>query len=138
MPLWHWGIFYVQMIWAIIEGTWKYDDDPAATKAINYWWGMSEGVIDVICSKYLPLGTKRLVELLKGTISSEMFNPFSGILYSQSGIVLNKPDGSLSSEEIMTMDWLAENVIGEIPSKEELNEQATPVINQQGVKKKEG
>ena len=138
MPLWHWGKFYEQMIWAIIEGTWKYDDDPAATKAINYWWGMSEGVIDVICSKYLPLGTKRLVELLKGTISSEMFNPFSGILYSQSGIVLNKPDGSLSSEEIMTMDWLAENVIGEIPSKEELNEQATPVINQQGVKKKEG
>ena len=37
----------------------------------------------------------------------------------------------------MTMDWLAENVIGTIPAKEELKEQATPVIKQQGVKKKE-
>ena len=38
----------------------------------------------------------------------------------------------------MTMDWLAENVIGSIPKKEELKEQAVPVIDQQGVMKKEG
>ena len=138
MPLWHWGRFYEQLIWAIIEGTWKYDDDPSAKKAINYWWGMSEGVIDVICSKYLPIGTKRLVDLLKSTICSDVFNPFSGILYSQSGIVTDDPNGSLSPEEIMTMDWLADNIIGRIPDKEELNEQAEPVINQQGVKKEEG
>ena len=137
MPLWHWGKFYEEMIWAILEGTWKYDDNPSATKAINYWWGMSEGVVDVICSKYLPIGTKRMVDLLKGTISSELFNPFSGILYSQTGVVVSDPEGSLSPEEIMTMDWLAENVIGTIPAKEELKEQATPVIKQQGVKKKE-
>lgn len=138
MPLWHWGRFYEQLIWAIIEGTWKYDDDPSAKKAINYWWGMSEGVVDVICSKYLPIGTKRLVELLKSTICSDVFNPFSGILYSQTGIVADDPNGSLSPEEIMTMDWLADNIIGRIPDKEELNEQAEPVINQQGVKKEEG
>lgn len=138
MPLWHWGRFYEQLIWAIIEGTWKYDDDPSAKKAINYWWGMSEGVVDVICSKYLPIGTKRLVELLKSTICSDVFNPFSGILYSQTGIVADDPNGSLSPEEIMTMDWLADNVIGRIPDKTELNEQAEPVINQQGVKKEEG
>lgn len=138
MPLWHWGKFYEQLIWTIINGTWKYDDDPASTKAINYWWGMAEGVIDVICSKYLPIGTKRLVELLKETIRSETFNPFSGILYSQSGIVADDPQGSLSPEEIMTMDWLAENVIGSIPAKEELKEHAEPVMEQQGVRQKEG
>lgn len=138
MPLWHWGRFYEQLIWAIIEGTWKYDDDPSAKKAINYWWGMSEGVVDVVCSKYLPIGTKRLVELLKSTICSDVFNPFSGILYSQTGIVADDPNGSLSPEEIMTMDWLADNVIGRIPDKAELNEQAEPIINQQGVKKEEG
>lgn len=134
MPLWHWGRFYEQLIWAIIEGTWKYDDDPSVTRAINYWWGMSEGVIDVICSKYLPIGTKRLVELLKATICSEVFNPFSGILYSQTGTVNADPDKSLSPEEIMKMDWLAENVIGDIPGQEELKEQAAPVVKQQGVK----
>ncbi len=37
----------------------------------------------------------------------------------------------------MTMDWLAENVIGAIPKKEELKEQAEPVMKQQGIKKQE-
>ena len=138
MPLWHWGKFYEQLIWAIMAGTWKYDDNPSVKKAINYWWGMSEGVIDVVFSKYLPIGTKRLVELLKATISTEVFNPFSGILYSQNGVVLEQSDQSLSPEEIMTMDWLAENVVCIIPGKEELKEQAEPVVKQQGVKKKEG
>ena len=82
---------------------------------------------------YLPNGTKRLVELLKTTISSEVFNPFSGGLYSQNGVVEENPDRSLLPEEIMTMDWLAENVIGSIPKKEELKEQAEPVIKEQGV-----
>lgn len=138
MPLYHWGKFYEQLIRTIMNGTWKYDDDSAATKAINYWWGMSAGVIDVVCSQNLPIGTKRLVELLKSTISSEVFNPFSGILYSQTGVVQDDPDKSLSPEEIMTMDWLAENIIGTIPEKKELKEQAVPVIMQQGVKKEEG
>ena len=121
-----------------MDGRWKYDDDTLAKKAINYWWGMAEGVVDVVFSKYMPIGTKRLVELLKSTISSEVFNPFSGILYSQEGVVSDDPYRILPPEEIMTMDWLAENVIGAIPGKEELKEQAKPVIQQQGIKKKEG
>lgn len=134
MPLYHWGKFYEQLIRTIMDGTWKYDDNSSATKAINYWWGMSSGVIDVVCSRQLPIGTRRLVELLKHTICSEEFNPFSGVLYSQDGVVQEDPDRALSPEEIMTMDWLAENVVGSIPEKEELKEQAEPVIKQQGVK----
>ena len=44
----------------------------------------------------------------------------------------------LLPEEIMTMDWLAENVVGTIPQAVELTEEAAPVIKQQGVKKEEG
>lgn len=134
MPLYHWGKFYEQLLRTIMDGTWKYDDDPSSTKAINYWWGLSEGVIEIICSQCLPIGTKRLVELLRSTISSELFNPFSGILYSQTGVVSENPEFSMLPEEIMTMDWLAENVIGSIPTKEELTETAEPVIKQQGIK----
>ena len=134
MPLYHWGKFYEQLLRTILNGNWKDDDDAPSTKAINYWWGMSAGVIDVVCSRQLPIGTRRLVELLKATISSDRFNPFSGILYSQTGIVQDDPDRSMLPEEIMTMDWLAENVIGSIPGKGELKEQAEPVVKQQGVK----
>ena len=134
MPLYHWGKCYENLIRTIMNGTWKSDDD--TTRAINYWWGMSSGVVDIICSQNLPVGTKRLVELLKHTISSGKFNPFAGILYSQTGIIKGSPDNILSPEEIMEMDWLAENVIGTIPEREELMEQAKPVTSQQGVKMK--
>ena len=138
MPLWHWGKFYERLVRTIMDGTWKYDDKSSEKKAINYWWGMSSDVIDVICSKNLPIGTRRLVELLKNTISRGEFNPFSGILYSQDGIVQGDPNMSLSPEQIVKMDWLAENVIGSLPEEYELQEQAKPAVLQQGVKKKEG
>lgn len=116
MPLWHWGKFYEQLIRTIMNGTWN--DDKSDTKAINYWWGMEQGVVDLICSQYLPTATMRLIKLLKTTICSDMFHPFSGILYSQTGMVNNDPNKVLSPEEIVNMNWLAENVIGEIPQKE--------------------
>ncbi len=137
MPLNHWGKFYEQLIRTIMNGTWKYDDNPSAMKAINYWWGMKEGVVDVICSKHLPVETRRLIDLLKSAIISGEFNPFSGILFSQTGMAHAEPDSNLLPEEIMTMDWLADNVIGSIPGKEELQEKAKPVIKQQGVKKED-
>lgn len=135
MPLWHWGKFYERLVRAVMDGTWKYDDDTSNRKAINYWWGMSADVVDVVCSNHLPIGTKRLIELLKSTIRSGEFNPFSGILYSQQGIVQENPEHSLSPEAIITMDWLAENVIGKIPKAEELQEEARPVLLQQGIER---
>lgn len=135
MPLLHWGKFYEQLIRAIMDGSWKYDDD-SVNKAINYWWGMSAGVIDVVCSRNLPIGTNRLIELLKTTIMNGEFNPFTGVLYSQEGVVQDDPERSLTPEEIVNIDWLAENVIGHIPTKEELIESAIPVFLQQGIEKK--
>ncbi len=135
MPLWHWGKFYESMIRKVMDGTWKQDEEDTPVKAINYWWGMSAGVIDLICSQNLPIGTKRLIDLLRKTISAEEFNPFSGILYSQTGMVQGNPDVSLSPEEIVTMNWLAENVIGSIPKPVDLVEDAKPVVSQQGVDK---
>lgn len=135
MPLCHWGKFYEKLIRTIMDGTWKYDD--TSNKAINYWWGMSSDVVDVICSKNLPVGTKRLIELLKTTICKGEFNPFSGTLYSQEGLVAGSHDYSmLSPEEIVKMDWLAENIIGTIPDVSELAEKAKPVVSQQGLQNK--
>ena len=132
MPLWHWGKFYEQLIRTIMDGTWKYDDN-YETKAINYWWGLSAGVVDVIHSQNLPIGTRRLIQLLKDNITRGEFNPFSGVLYSQDGMVQSDPNKALSPEEIITMDWLAENVVGSIPTRKELTEQAKPVTQQSGL-----
>ena len=64
------------------------------------------------------------------------FNPFKGVLYSQNGLVQDDPERSLTPEEIVGMDWLAENIIGHIPTKEELLESAIPVYLQQGIEQK--
>lgn len=133
MPLWHWGKFYERLIRTIMDGAWKYDENADEVKAINYWWGMSADVVDVIYSQSLPIGTKRLVELLKKAIHLEEFNTFSGVLYSQAGMVQSDPQKSLSAKEVINMDWLVENVIGSIPSPEEMRETAQPVVSQQGL-----
>ncbi|NCC43621.1 MAG: BMP family ABC transporter substrate-binding protein [Clostridia bacterium] len=137
MPIWHWGKFYEQMIRNIMSGSWKYDDASDSTKGLNYWWGMSAGIIDVICSHHLPIGTARLVELLKQTISSGNYNPFSGVLYSQEGIVQKDANKVMTPEEIITMDWLAENVIGFIPKMDDLIDKAKPVVMLQGIENQE-
>lgn len=132
MPVWHWGKFYEQLIRRLMKGAWKEDEISDETRGLNYWWGMSAGAVEVICSKHLPIGTARLIELLKNTISSGDFNPFSGVLYSQEGVVQRDMDRTFSPEEIVTMDWLAENVVGYIPAMEELVEKAKPVVSTQG------
>ena len=138
IPLWHWGKFYEELIRTIMNGKWKEDDSSPKKKAINYWWGMSAGVIDVICSQNLPIGTKRLVDLLKQTISTGEFNPFTGILYSQDGLIQDDPKRILTPEEIINMDWLARSVIGTIPKEEELLEEAKAVVQRQGLENKKG
>ena len=133
MPVWNWGKFYEQMIRNIMNGSWKYDDPSDDTKGLNYWWGMSAGIVDVFCSKHLPIGTARLIALLRKTICSGDFNPFSGILYSQNGVVQKNKNKSMSPEEIINMNWLAENIIGSIPKMDDLKEKAKPMILLQGV-----
>jgi hypothetical protein len=96
---------------------------------------MSAGIIDVICSHHLPIGTARLIDLLKDTICRGDFNPFSGVLYSQDGIVQKEEDRIMTPEEIITMDWLAENVVGFIPKMEDLIDQARPVVSLSGIDK---
>ena len=138
MPLWHWGKFYERLIRTILNGTWKYDDASTEKKAINYWWGMSAGVVDVVCSKSLPEGTKQLIRMLKESVCREEFHPFSGVLYSQTDVIQSDPDRILSPEEIAAMDWLADNVIGEIPTSDQLLEAVRPTVLQQGIENKKG
>ena len=136
MPLCHWGKFYEELIRTIMAGNWEQDND--VEKAINYWWGMPTGVVDVICSKKLPAGTVRLVNVLKHNYKTGQFHTFTDQMYAQGHILKEKKGETLSPEEVIEMDWLAENIIGRIPKIEELQEQAKPVLTQQGIETRKG
>ena len=133
MTTWHWGKLYEKIVRTILNGTWKDDDAAIGNRAINYWWGMSAGVVDLICSHDLPHGTKRLVDLLRSNICADVLIPFSGEMLAQGGTVMNKAEQTISPKEIITMDWLAENVVGSIPSILDLTEEARAVTKMQGL-----
>lgn len=135
MPVWNWGVFYERIIRSILNGTWKQEEPKGKHESLNYWWGMSSGMIDVICSSKLPAGTARLIELLKQSICSGEFNPFSGTIYSQDGLVHNDMADGITAEEIVTMDWLADNIIGSIPTLDAFEDEAKTLVEIQGVEK---
>ncbi|MCD8020106.1 MAG: BMP family ABC transporter substrate-binding protein [Clostridiales bacterium] len=137
MPVWSWGTFYERMIRNIMNGSWKKDNEKDASKGLNYWWGMSSGIIDVICSHRLPIGTSRLVSLLKDTISRGDFNPFAGVMYSQTGVVKEHSSDILTPEEIITMDWRAAHSGGSLASWGDRDDASKSHTDVQGVKKED-
>lgn len=133
MPVWNWGVFYEKLIQSIMSGSWKKEEDTGEVKALNYWWGMSAGVIDIICSQVLPQSTRQLVDLLKQLICNGEFDPFDGEIVAQDGTIKSRAGERMQPEEIVTMDWLVDNVVGFIPTAEQMTEQAKPVVLMQGV-----
>ncbi|MBO6108777.1 MAG: BMP family ABC transporter substrate-binding protein [Eubacterium sp.] len=135
-PVWNWGVFYEQTIKAIQNGTWKSESSAdKKNETLNDWWGMSSGLIDVIVSKKIPPETLKMIDLLKKGICSGEFDPFTGMRYSKDGTHYVKVTDRMSAEQIITMDWLAENVIGFIPTMAELSDDAKPIVNVIGVQK---
>ena len=63
--------------------------------------------------------------------------PFSGEMLAQGGTVMNKAEQTISPKEIITMDWLAENVTGSVPAMAELTEDAQELVKLQGINIKE-
>lgn len=133
MPFYNWGLFYERIIKAVLDGKWKQEEKEERIKALNYWWGMSAGVIDVICSNHLPAGTIRLVNLMKKLIKEGTVSPFYGKLYSQDGVIHDNEEYEMRPEEIMKMNWLCENVVGSIPELDEMVDEARDVVVLQGI-----
>lgn len=133
MSIYHWGVFYEKLVNSIMKGSWKIEEEVMESKAINYWWGLSAQVIDVICSNRIPRETAKLIEIMKYSIKQGIFHPFSGPITDQKGILQVKDNELLPPESIMTIDWLAENINGSIPVIDDLKESAKPVVELRGL-----
>ncbi len=124
LPCWDWGRFYVQVVQSIFSGVWDALGKSQSTQAINYWWGMSSGLIDVQFSPSLPEGIRRLVEHLCRDLRGGWFDPFLCTIRDQRGELRNDGSRGFSAEELMRMDWLCANVDGHIPALHELRPEA--------------
>ena len=135
MPIWHWGVYYEKLIRRILDHSFK-EEGEETRRALNYYWGLAEGVVDLVYSEHLPAPTKKLAEHLRLALTAHIFRPFSGPFTTQDGTVIKgSGDTALTPEEIIRMDDLAENVIGSIPTFGQLKEESRAVVELVGVKK---
>ena len=128
-PVWQWGNYYEAILRRIQDKSFQAEYEESG-KALNYYWGMSAGVVGLHCTDKVPPSTRKLAELVQNSIQADLYYPFRGKLYAQNGLVL---DGDLTPEQIISMDWLAENIVGSIPSYEELNETGKATVDMVGV-----
>ena len=103
--------------------------------AINYWYGLSSGVVDVQLSSELSYYSAKLIAMLKDAIINSTMDPFAMEINSQDGQIQPVYMPKLSNEEIISMDWLNDNVIGTLPKQEELNDEAKNIVAASGVEK---
>ena len=136
VPIWKWGKLYEIIVKTIIDGTYKARLVDKKDRATNYWWGMISGVVDIQLSDSVSAYTRRLVDILRTDIINGMMNPFDGELCSQEGMIRREGDAPLSSMDIITMDWLNENIIGEIPAREILTGIAKEAVSVSGVRER--
>ena len=117
-PIWVWGKFYKFVIQSIFSGGWK--REKGVSTALNYWLGMDSGVIGVNLSDKLPEGVRQMAKLLEKGLREGTLDPFKRRIIAQDGTVKNDGTASLAPEELLHMDWLCENVIGTIPTFDEI------------------
>ena len=130
-PCWMWGKFYEHVVRSILNGTWEQGN--GTSKAVNYWWGMNSGVIDVTLSDHLPEGVKALARFLRKGLQDGTIDPFHRRLVAQDGTVINDGSRTLTPEELLHMDWLCENVEGSIPAFEDLLPYSQAMVRELGI-----
>lgn len=132
MPLWQWGVYYETIIRSILNHSFQ-TEYQESSKALNYYWGMSAGVVELLCSSQLPDSTRKFAELLERAICSGICNPFRGPLTTQDGRIIDGERHFLSLEQIIRMDWLVDNVVGDIPTYEQLSDEGKATVDIVGV-----
>ena len=133
-PVWDWGRYYSLICRSIMDGTWNSADD--AGRAVNYWYGLRSGVVDVLPSDRVPVEPRRLVTILKNGISQGSFVPFEGQIRSQKGLIRGEDEPGLTASEIITMNWLLDNIEGEMPDIDELREDVRRNVTISGILEK--
>lgn len=105
-PVWNWGPYCVSRVKAVIDGTWKTG---------QYWGGMKEGIVDLApLSPGVPDDAKAPVEEYKQKILSGEWDVFTGPIKDQGGNVKVVDGQKMTDEEMLSMDWFVEGVVGTI------------------------
>lgn len=133
VPVWKWGVYYEKILRSVLDKTIKSEYVNTA-RALNYYWGMSAGVVDIEYAPALPLASRRYADFFRNSMISGAGKPFLTPFYSQSGEIIGSRQNELSLEQIISMDYLVDNVVGSIPAYNELTDMGKSTVETVGVR----
>ena len=136
-PSWLWGEFYVRMVREFLQDPRRIPLAGDSDRALNFWWGMNSGVVDLKYSGDLPDGVLELARILKAGIQAGAIQPFHRRITAQDGQVINDGSRGLTMEEILKMDWLCDRVEGSLPAYEDVLPVAQPTVRRLGIHRKQ-
>ena len=110
-PIWHWGVYYTQLVKDVMAGTWKTN---------QYWGSWQDGLVDLSpLTDLVPADVKTAVEAEADKFKSgesSIFTVFAGPLNDQTGAEKVAAGKAMSAEDLLGMLWFVDGVDGEIPA----------------------
>lgn len=132
VPVWKWGVYYERIMRSMLDSTIK-EEYVNSQLALNYYWGMSAGVVEIEYGAALPPASRRFADFFRNSIIRDVGTPFLTPFYTQSGEIIGARQHALTLEQIIRMDYLVDNVVGSIPTYDELNEIGKTTVDSAGV-----
>ncbi len=109
--IWNWSVIYSYVVEQVMKGTWKPE---------QIWWGIDKGVVDIApFNPIVPEEVRQLVQkekekYLKHEVPEQY--PFVGPIYDQNGNLIKAEGEVMTDEELLSMSFFVDNVVGEIPA----------------------
>ena len=132
MPVWKWGVYYEEILRRMLDKSIKHEYENSE-RALNYYWGMSAGVVDIEYSPELPLPSRRFADFFRECFIHNAVTPFMTPFVTRNGDLIGANQKSLSLEQIIEMDYLVDNVEGGIPTYDKLNDIGKETVENVGV-----
>ncbi|MGD2143291.1 MAG: BMP family ABC transporter substrate-binding protein [Anaerolineae bacterium] len=106
-PQWNWGSYYVDTVKEIVDGTWE---------THQFWGGLETGVVKLAeMSPLVPDDVRQQVDVERERILNTDWDVFCGPISDQDGDEAVADGECSSDQDMLSMDWFVEGVIGEIP-----------------------
>lgn len=104
--IFNWKVFILDDVENLLNGTWT---------ERNYWEGLEKGIVDIdeLSPLCVPV-TRKKIEEEKAAIIAGTRKIFAGPLYDNKGNLRVKESDILTEDEIWNMDWLVDNISGDL------------------------
>lgn len=131
-PVLKWGVYYEKILRSTLNNTIQ-SEYAESDRALNYFWGMSAGVVDIEYAPDLPLASRRYADFFRDSLIRGAGRPFLTPFFTQSGEIIGYHQRELSLNQIINMDYLVDNVVGTIPTYEEMTVVGQTTVDMVGV-----